>query len=52
MEKTVLDFAQSISADIIIMVSKDHGILHKQILDTTVEEVSFDTHIPLLSLQG
>ena len=51
-EKTVLDFAQSISADLIIMVSKDYGFLHKQFLDTTVEEVSFDSHIPLLSLQG
>lgn len=51
-EQSVLDFAKSISADLIIMVSKDHPLLHRLFLDTTVEEVSFDTDIPLLSLQG
>lgn len=45
-------FAESIDADLIIMISKDYGLLNKWFLDTTVEEVSFETRIPLLSLQG
>lgn len=51
-ENAILDFAKNVKADLIIMVSKDHTFLHKQFLDTTVEEVSFDTGIPLLSIQG
>ena len=51
-EDGVVIFAESISADLIIMISKDYGLLQKLFLDTTVEEVSFDTRIPLLSLQG
>ncbi|GMN11747.1 hypothetical protein MTsPCn9_29300 [Croceitalea sp. MTPC9] len=51
-EDAIRLFAQSINADLIIMVSKDYNFLQKQFLDTTVEEVSFDTKIPLLSLQG
>ncbi len=45
-------FAEKINADLIVMVSKDYGLLQKLFLDTTVEEVSFETKIPLLSLQG
>ncbi len=45
-------FAENVKADLIIMVSKDYGLLKKTFLDTTVEEVSFETSIPLLSLQG
>ncbi|MGB3151779.1 MAG: universal stress protein [Maribacter sp.] len=45
-------FAESLSADLIIMISKDYGLFQRLFLDTTVEEVSFDTKIPLLSLQG
>ncbi len=51
-ENAVLDFAKEMAADLIIMISKDHGFLHKQFFDTTVEEVSFGTDVPLLSLQG
>lgn len=51
-EEGVRVFAESLSADLIIMISKDYGLLQKLFLDTTVEEVSFDTNIPLLSLQG
>lgn len=51
-ENGVLTFAENISADLIIMISKDYGLLKKIFLDTTVEEVSFETKIPLLSLQG
>lgn len=51
-EDGVQKFAESIDADLIIMISKDYGFLQKLFLDTTVEEVSFDTKIPLLSLQG
>lgn len=45
-------FAESMNADLIIMISKDYGLIHRSFLDTTVEEVSFNTSIPLLSLQG
>ncbi|WP_026810558.1 universal stress protein [Arenibacter latericius] len=45
-------FAKSTNADLIIMISKDYGLLHRLFLDTTVEEVSFCTKIPLLSIQG
>lgn len=45
-------FAESMNADLIIMISKDYGLLQRSFLDTTVEEVSFNTSIPLLSLQG
>ncbi|WP_339628603.1 universal stress protein [uncultured Maribacter sp.] len=45
-------FAESMSADLIIMISKDYGLIQRLFLDTTVEEVSFNTSIPLLSLQG
>lgn len=51
-ENAILRFAQSVMADLIVMVSKDYNFLQKQFLDTTVEEVSFDTRIPLLSIQG
>ncbi len=51
-EDGVRIFAESVKADLIIMVSKDYGLLQKAFLDTTVEEVSFETSIPLLSLQG
>ena len=51
-ENAILDFVEDTAADLIIMVSKDHTFLHRQFLDTTVEEVSFDTNVPLLSLQG
>lgn len=51
-EQTVIKFAEKNNADLIVMISKDYGFLHKQLFDTTVEEVSFDTQIPLLSLQG
>lgn len=45
-------FAESMNADLIIMISKDYGLIQRSFLDTTVEEVSFNTSIPLLSLQG
>ncbi|WP_339651885.1 universal stress protein [uncultured Maribacter sp.] len=45
-------FAESMSANLIIMISKDYGLIQRLFLDTTVEEVSFNTSIPLLSLQG
>lgn len=45
-------FTERSNTDLIIMVSKDYSLLKKLFLDTTVEEVSFDTKIPLLSLQG
>ncbi len=45
-------FAKSVEADLIIMLSKDHDLLQKLFLDTTVEEVSFTTQIPLLSLRA
>ena len=48
----VRDFADKVKADLIVMVSKDYGRLQQLFLDTTVEEVSFKTKIPLLSLQG
>ncbi|MFX0557904.1 universal stress protein [Maribacter sp. CXY002] len=51
-EQTVLNYSESINAELIVMVSKNYGFLHKQLFDTTVEEVSFDTEIPLLSIQG
>lgn len=51
-EEGILIFTKSVHADLIIMISKDYGLLQKLFLDTTVEEVSFDTTIPLLSLQG
>ena len=51
-EDGVQIFVKSLGADFIIMISKDYGFLQKTFLDTTVEEVSFDTKIPLLSLQG
>lgn len=51
-EEGILVFAKNTNADLIIMISKDYGLLQKLFLDTTVEEVSFDTSIPLLSLQG
>lgn len=51
-EDAIQVFAQSFNAELIIMVSKDYNILQKLFLDTTVEEVSFETQIPLLSLQG
>ena len=44
-------FAKSVDANLIVMISKNYGILQKLFLDTTVEEVSFDSNIPLLSLQ-
>lgn len=49
-EEGVNRFAESLKADLIIMISKDYGLIKKLFLDTTVEEVSFDTKIPLLSL--
>ena len=51
-EDGVRIFAESINANLIIMVSKDYGLFQKWFLDTAVEEVSFETSIPLLSLQG
>lgn len=51
-EEGVLFFAERLGADLIIMISKDYGLFQRLFLDTTVEEVSFDTGIPLLSLQG
>ena len=45
-------FSESMNADLIIMISKDYGLIQRSFLDTTVEEVSFNTSIPLLSLQG
>lgn len=51
-EEGILIFTKSVHADLIVMISKDYGLLQKLFLDTTVEEVSFDTTIPLLSLQG
>ena len=51
-EDGVQFFAESKSADLIIMISKDYGLIERLFLDTTVEEVSFSTSIPLLSLQG
>lgn len=51
-EDGVQVFAESSNADLIIMISKDYGLLQELFLDTTVEEVSFNTRIPLLSLQG
>lgn len=51
-EDGVQVFAESSNADLIIMISKDYGLLQQLFLDTTVEEVSFNTRIPLLSLQG
>jgi|AntAceMinimDraft_5_1070358.scaffolds.fasta_scaffold01684_7 nucleotide-binding universal stress UspA family protein len=50
-EDGVQVFAESASADLIIMISKDYSLLRQLFLDTTVEEVSFNTRIPLLSLQ-
>ena len=51
-ENAIQDFAQSFNSELIIMISKDYNMLQKLFLDTTVEEVSFETQIPLLSLQG
>lgn len=51
-EHGIQSFSKSINADLIIMISKDYNLLQKIFLDTTVEEVSFETSIPLLSLQG
>ena len=51
-EDGVRIFSESINADLIIMISKDYGLFQKLFLDTSVEEVSFETSIPLLSLQG
>lgn len=51
-ENGVHIFAENVHADMIVMLSKDYGQLHKLFLDTTVEEVSFKTKIPLLSVQG
>lgn len=51
-EDGVKIFTKSVNADLIIMLSKDHGLLQKLFLDTTVEEVSFKTSVPLLSLQA
>ena len=51
-EDGVRIFGESINADLIIMISKDYGLFQKWFLDTAVEEVSFETSIPLLSLQG
>jgi nucleotide-binding universal stress UspA family protein len=51
-EDGVRIFAEKEGADLIIMFSKDYRLLQKVFLDTTVEEVSFDTKIPLLSLQA
>ncbi|MCM4168104.1 hypothetical protein KCTC52924_03657 [Arenibacter antarcticus] len=51
-ENGIHHFAKSTNADLIIMISKDYGLIHKLFLDTTVEEVSFTTKIPLLSIQG
>ena len=50
-EDGVLSFAKGLNADLIIMISKDYNLLERLFLDTTVEEVSFDTSIPLLSIQ-
>lgn len=51
-ENAIQIFAQSFNVELIIMVSKDYNMLQKLFLDTTVEEVSFETQIPILSLQG
>lgn len=51
-EEGVKSFSENLNADLIIMISKDYGLLQKLFRDTTVEEVSFDTKIPLLSLKG
>lgn len=51
-EDGVRIFAEKEGADLIIMFSKDYRLLQKVFLDTTVEEVSFETKIPLLSLQA
>ena len=51
-EEGIIIFTKRVNADLIVMISKDYGLLQKLFLDTTVEEVSFDTNIPLLSLQG
>ena len=51
-EEGIKVFAESSNADLIVMLSKDYGLLQTLFLDTTVEEVSFNTKIPLLSLQA
>jgi nucleotide-binding universal stress UspA family protein len=51
-EDGVHSFAEGLNANLIIMISKDYNLFQKLFLDTTVEEVSFETTIPLLSLQG
>lgn len=48
----VIIFTKSVHTDLIVMVSKDYGLLQRLFLDTTVEEVSFETTIPMISLQG
>lgn len=51
-EDAIRIFSQSVHANLIVMVSKNYGFFQKQFLDTTVEEVGFETKIPLLSLQS
>ncbi|MFD0797235.1 universal stress protein [Maribacter chungangensis] len=50
--KGITDFAKNLSADLIVMISKEYGLLQRLFKDTTVEELSFDTKIPLLSLKN
>lgn len=50
-EDGIQSYTDEISADLIVMISKEYGPFHKLFMDTTVEEVSFNTKIPLLSIQ-